>query len=332
MLIPNTEIIAPPPFDINAGKGLEFVRVGNSGLRRGATSGVTNRWGGGGGGGPTDPTISSWAQEGNTYSAATNYSYICTLDGYDIAYYNPTNNELSTLRWDGTDFSVVGNVLSLAAHDTQNNVCQLTTSRVCIMDKTGSADNLTAYDWDGTDWTKKGNSFSLTFGNYPAGSRLADNSMVVARSQGIDVMARYDFDGTDFAKVGNDFSTGTLDYHMPIGMTATRCALHSTAGTDKIEALDYASSTWSQTGNDYNPGANSGMLQGCRMSDTRITTWVGLTIQTLDFDGTNFTTEGTTGAMPSSPSWPRTMAMLDSTHVACKYWGGSGELVVMVAS
>lgn len=282
----------------------------------GVTASAEGTYSGGGGGG--DGVISSMAAKGNAYTAANNYAYITELDGTTFAMMDANGDELVTLSFDGTDFSEVGNQLSLTKGNNVD-VVKLTTTRVAVLDDDN--EEIQAYSWNGTSWSSLGNAFSYTMANYPTGSYLADNSIVVWNGSEIQ---RFDFDGTDFSKVGTAFSD-TGNYSMPIGLTSTRMAVHSTA-SDDIITLDYASGSWSQTGNTYSHDSLAGKLAGTRYDDNTILVWAtGDLVEAYTFDGTDWAQEGT-GVDVGASSWPRSMAKMSSTLLAKHWYGGGGNI------
>jgi len=285
-------------------------------MKLGLGMGLTDRQYPSGGAPPPPPTVyDSWATIGNPY-ASNGYVYLAPLFGQYIAEYNAVTDKLTTLYWDGTDFTQFGNKASFALGNTVG-LAKLTSSLVVTLD--GSAELMQAHLFTGTDWIPVGAPYSLTMGGYPSGDYLEDNAIAVWDNSG--GLAKYTFNGSGFTKVGNTLS-GTANYSAVASLSPSRVVTHNT-NTEKITAFDFDGTDWAQVGNALSVTAVAGTFQLVGMSETQLVYFSNTSsqVQTLSFDGTDFTTEGSASNLTGLASWPRSMVKMSDTLIAYHSYG-----------
>jgi len=254
-------------------------------------------------------TYASWAATGSPFSIGSS-TFICPLDGLDIAVVDTTADTLSTLRWGGSSFSVVGNALSIGA--LEFGIFKFSSTRVATLNVTN--DEVLVYEFDGTDWTQIGNAFSLTFLGTARGCNLGDNLCAIHdNSAGF---AKYSFDGTDISKVGNTFAD-TADFGSLAPLTGDRVGLFN-SGSDEIETIDFGGTNWTQTGNSFaiSPAVGGNYGVEAMSLDQMLYFNSNTQMQTLIFDGTDWAKEGAANSLTGLGSFPRSIARMTQTLIA----------------
>lgn len=104
----------------------------------------------------------AWVKDGNTYN--TGYTSelvdICALSNSTIAIIADTVDELSTLLFDGVDWTLSGNTLTLANSITSPKITSIDTYVIAKVDS--EYKYIETYTFDGSDWTLTGAALALS--------------------------------------------------------------------------------------------------------------------------------------------------------------------------
>jgi hypothetical protein len=179
---------------------------------------------------------STWAQVGNIFSvpstsASAPGSPIARMTGARIAFFENVNNLLHAIDWDGTDWSYVGNSLSVSMGDYYSDACGINETTVAYMNV--ATNKLEIYTFDGTDWSLL---TSVSLGSLGM-SQVAynGNGIIMLNSENLDNYILYNFDGATLTKL--DYSTS-----WPLG--------NGFGGMDAISETEFAA-TDTASGNLY---------------------------------------------------------------------------------
>lgn len=172
--------------------------------------------------------IVNWFQPvalGNALAlGATLNAAITSLNSTDIAYISASEEQLKTMRFNGTDWLTIGNLLNIAAIGIPA-ISAMSGSTIAYAD--ADLEALRKYGFDGTNWAQVGNSFSITPCTIPALAAMNTTDVVFIDSA-VGNLRMIRFDGTNWAQVGNALALGA------VGGTA----LAAINGTDVVLASD----------------------------------------------------------------------------------------------
>lgn len=262
----------------------------------------------------SNPALGSWTQIGSGFNTGVSQTRVTYMGNDLFAVFE--NGTLYASQWDeGTEqFSDYGGQLATGAA-SQSSMCMLGDGMVVIHDPT--ANTLQAYRFHGDFWTSVGNAFSLTGGAelYAGICCLAPYSIAVLQGAATDTLQKYTFDGNDFIAVGNALSLANSNCGI-CAMTSSRIAVLN-PDNESLKAYDFDGTDWSQVGNTYTVSAFAGHYGVCPLSSSRVVYCTSTDgVQAMDFDGTNFTTEGSNTAFPDVfSSWPRIITRYSDTRI-----------------
>lgn len=146
-----------------------------------------------------------WTAVGNPYdiNTITLEASLCALSTttFALVYQEVDNLTLKTMRFNGSNFSNVGNTYSFG--NTSGPVmCTLSGTSIAFIEV--GFGKLYTMEFDGTDWVQVGNQYSFGGITNPSITALSSSRIVVTDYTGaLSRFIAYDFDGTDWAQVGN---------------------------------------------------------------------------------------------------------------------------------
>lgn len=286
-------------------------------LRLGLGLGLTNSRRGGGG----NPAIASWSFVSGSDVAIGNYSYFCPLTGNDFVALDIVANTLSTRRWTGSTFTVVGNALDVTAIGLSNSsgIVKLTSSKVVILDQ---ANNLMrVYSWDGTDWSAESTT-ALTIATYANGGYLEDNAIAIWNAA-TNTVIKYTYDGsTTLTPAGYSLSISG-SYVGVDCLSSTEIFIHSTAA-NTMYVYEDSGSAWVLKDSTAVPAA-TGVYLPCAITSTQAVYFSGSTqINTAVYNGADDISnqQASPSTLTGLSSWPRSLIKLgDGTTIVYHSWG-----------
>lgn len=273
----------------------------------------------------------AWNTSGSQFDTgdgATN-PILAVLSSSLVAYYEGASQRLSTLSWNGSNFSLTGNRLGSLAAGT--SMVALSATRVAI----ALGSTLAAYDWSGTDWTLTGSAFTITSAS---GAKIAFmDSTNVAYIDAVNRELRtYTFNGSTWSLVGSGLaitSGGSVDLYLA-GLSSTRVAYFDSNYNKQLRAYDWSGSAWTLTGS----GLAITTSGTARLAITALTSsQVALynenvaDSETYDFDGSNWSNTGTMFSVSIGAILP-SLTTFSSSLIAFAWWPGSGNTLIQAYS
>lgn len=212
------------------------------------------------------------------------------LNDSDIAFIDSTGDELRTYRFDGVNWSQVGNGLPIA-------IPQFFTARIARLNGTDIAwiDNvsneLRAYRFDETDWAQIGMPFAfgiqlLTIDIVP----ISPNTIAFLDDTN-DELRAYQFDGANWTQLGNGFplTTGAFDLGSFVDTNTVVYFDSSGGGARNLVAYRFDGSNWAQIGNTLNvPGTGIVSMDGLSATDIAFLQDGNGQLSIYRFDDTDF--------------------------------------------
>lgn len=197
-------------------------------------------------------TSSGWQRVGNGFGYESSENPVVTaLSETDIAVLRSGEDVLSTLRFDGTNWSQVGNSLAISAVTMEKSIVALSPSTVAILND--NRNDLGFYEFDGTNWSQIGNRLTLSFDGYDVYrsriTALTSNRIAFASSN--NVLIVYEFDGTDWHQVGNTFALPTSYWLALSALNPTDVAIVNNE-TDDLRVYRFDGTDWQQMGRPFN--------------------------------------------------------------------------------
>ena len=180
---------------------------------------------------------------------------IAALDNQYFAFIDAYNDKLSTYKFDGAVFSLVGNQLTISGHNYPA-MKALSSTTVALYD--GGNKTLAKYSWNGTDWTLVGNKLTISaMGDY-AGITMLDAATIALVEGTVNELRTYAFDGTNWAQVGSGLAIAACNNPAMCALSATRVA-YVDQGAHLIQIYDWSGSAWSLQAGALN-------ITGCTLS------------------------------------------------------------------
>lgn len=194
---------------------------------------------------PSGSALDVSATHGGTFGMSA-------LTATRIAVASSGDDKISTYDWSGSAWSLVGNAAAITGR-TYVQVAAMSSTRVAMIDGTGSSGlyTLETWDFDGTNWTSVGNTLDLSAGfeggglTYPAITALSSTRVVIHNKNEARVAA-FDFDGTDWTQVGNSYLYSYNGYQARPPIAAISSTEIVIAG-DKMATLTFDGTDFSQT-------------------------------------------------------------------------------------
>lgn len=184
---------------------------------------------------------SAFVQVGASLPIASTSVSFAALNATDLALYDASADLLSTYRWGGASWSLVGTPLSVI-NLTNTAMAAMSGTDIALAGET--ANSMTTYRWNGSTWAKVGN--SLTISTAVSLTALTSNSVAVA-SSAIGGIIVYAFDGTNWGvSIAATAIAGLLSPEI-YAWSATRLALYDSA-IDELRVYQLSGSTWIQVG------------------------------------------------------------------------------------
>lgn len=148
----------------------------------------------------------NWTAKGNAFvSTVNNYSNAARLKDNEIAFWDANN--LKKIVFDGTDFSIIGNILSMTGNF--HAIAPLTANTVAVA--SSANDDVKTFSFDGTNWSQVGNTFAISpviAGFY--GIEGISSTQIVIYDSNTTVQTLV-WDGTNWADEGSSSSLTGLD-------------------------------------------------------------------------------------------------------------------------
>jgi hypothetical protein len=218
-----------------------------------------------------DGNTGNWSQVGNLFSVSGsgNLFSLTALSSSRIALTDNTNKKLRTYDFDGTDWSLVGNELTITGALTPV-VTALSSSSVAFFD--GGNDDLRTYDFDGTDWSQVGNDLNISGAGSSSITALS-SSRIAFFDYSTDILKTYDFDSNtgDWSQVGNDLSVSAGSTTIT-ALSSSRIAFID--DTDyQLRIYEFNDINWSQISNDFDISTitpSTGLVGIAALSSSRI--------------------------------------------------------------
>jgi hypothetical protein len=152
---------------------------------------------------------------------------------------------LKTYRFDGTDWTQIGNGLTITGISTPEIVA-LSSTQIAFIDSAN--DSLRAYNFDGTDWTLTGSGLAIATVGVPALAKLSSTDVAFIDSTN-DSLRTYRFNGSTWSQVGNSFALTTGDCALT-ALNSTDVAFID-ATNDSLRTYRFDGADWLQTGNSF---------------------------------------------------------------------------------
>ncbi len=253
-----------------------------------------------------------WSQVGNNRlisGIGAGGPALAGLNSTRVAFIDSANDRLSTYNWNGTDWSQVGNNLSITGGTPA--LASLNLTRVAFIDSAN--DNLSTYNWNGTDWSRVGN--NLPIAGVGASALAGLNSTRVAFIDETNEQLRtYNWNGTDWSQAGNSLSISLTGAPALASLNSTRVAFIDDTN-DNLRTYNWNGTDWSLVGNSL-----SILLTGApalaSLNSTRVA-FIDDTndnLRTYNWNGTDWSQIGNSLSI-SGVSAPA-LAGLNSTRVA----------------
>jgi hypothetical protein len=159
----------------------------------------------------------TWVKKGNGFSISTSSPFVVTLSETRVAvvwfYSSGLVIKIGTYDFDGTNWALVGNVLTIGTGSTNQpqSAVALSPTRVAYSNLNQQIKFL---DFDGTDWTVL---YTHSFGKSYAGlTALNETDLVIAYYDSGNEMATYRFNGVDSLDIiSNVYTFNDLDNEVP---------------------------------------------------------------------------------------------------------------------
>lgn len=192
----------------------------------------------------------SLSQVGNANNSTGANPLCAVIDVNTIAYHDSANDQLRTYSWDGTDWTQIGNALSLPT-SVKGAMTSFATNTIAHVD--ASLNTVATYFWDGTNWAQVGNSFSPGSFFNPAVAGLTATEIAYFDTSN-DLLQRLSWDGTNWSVVGN--STLITGAGSGCDMTAldSNTVVLCDQTTDTVRTLSWNGTDWLPVGNTFQSG------------------------------------------------------------------------------
>lgn len=178
------------------------------------------------------------------------YPAIAALSPTRIAIIDAAFTTLRTFQFDGSDWTQIGNSLSIIA-DVDSRLVPLSDTTVAYTDGSGS---LKTYEFDGADWGVISNTYNVS-GSTGVSSLVSMGNNRVARIDDQNLLIMFELDGFAWSQVGNSFSVSGGAIR---DMTAISNDLMIMVGDDKSRLFKF----YEGTGNWYLVQESSPIFMG----------------------------------------------------------------------
>ena len=234
-----------------------------------------------------------WTQVGNdlNFPGMNNAPDITRLDETTIAFADAETNELETYSWDGSDWSQVGNSLSITAF-VGPGITTLDTNLIAYIDSQN--DRLKTYSWDGSDWSQVGNELHISGISWTDITAL-DSSTIAQFDSTNDEIRTYSWDGTDWSQVGSGLNPTLLNETLPAlaTLSANTIAIVD-GGSTELATYYWDGSNWMGIGNSLAISGLGGPSMEALNSNTVVIQDQSLNrIRTYRWNGTDWRQIGT---------------------------------------
>jgi hypothetical protein len=231
----------------------------------------------------------SWAQVGNDLNIAGDVvdPALTNLTYNTIAFIDQQLDELRTYSWDGSDWTQIGNSLSIPGTNDAA-LARLDANTIAFIDDVNM--DFRTYSWDGSDWTQIGNDLNITGVNDPALAALDSNTIAYIDTDNDDLRT-YSWDGSDWSQVGNELNIPS-GAGGAVGIAALNniTIAYSDNQLDDLRTYSWDGSDWTLVGNIL-PFQNAFDPAVARVRDNFIARYeqsAGNHIRTYRWDGTNW--------------------------------------------
>ncbi len=252
-----------------------------------------------------------FVQEGNSLAVSTVgiRPALAALNSTDVAFIDGGNDSLRTYRFDGTNWSQVGNSLAVTTGNFVS-LAALNSTDVAYIDVDN--DSLRTYRFDGTDWSQVGNSLAVgTVGNVAHLDALTSTDIVFLDDSN-DSLRTYRFDGTNWSQVGNSLVVATAFAALAALNSTDVASIDSTR--DSLLTYRFDGTDWSQVGNSLAVVGTRPALTALTSTDVAFIDDGNDSLRTYRFDGTDWSQVG--GNLAVSTVANPALAALNSTDVA----------------
>ena len=232
-----------------------------------------------------------WGEQGNVLAGST-INHISAMNSTDIALISAVTDDLKKMRFNGTDWTQVGNALSIPNMPGNPTVSGLNESDVAAYDP--FLGDLKRYNFNGTDWTQVGNPLTGLTGTAYTTAISASNVAVMRTGLGND-LTMYSFNGTDWVKVGNELSIVNSDPSLT-KLGPTTIAIIDRNPYAELTTYNFDGTDWTQVGNALPISGLAGNPQPTitNLDSTTIAFFDtgNDELRTYEFDGTDWTQTG----------------------------------------
>ena len=201
-----------------------------------------------------------------------------------------THKTLTTYNWNGTNWNIIGNTLSISDVINYPSITSPSLNRTVLIDKNyGYGGFIRTYDWNGTNWNLISNQTSTISLNSLIVSLTETRIVIGNQEQGN--ITTYDWNGTGWYVVGNSlFKSINQDSNAMASINATRIILISYDSPARIYTYDWNGTNWNLISNQTFELSNQKKVKATLISENKLAIYNGDSgnLTTYNWDGANW--------------------------------------------
>lgn len=248
-----------------------------------------------------------------TISSMGNNSAAVAINDTEVAFIDNGNDNLSTYRWDGNTFSLVGTPLAIGGTLTGCCICSFDEDKIALCHDV--ADTIQAYQWNGSTWSTLGSAFSVTFA--PGKCCKVATNVIAVTDGSANTLSTYTFNGSTWSLTGNALSISGLS-------SSSICYLEDNAiafaalTPQSLRRYTWDGSDWTLDGSALNHGESSGYFALIAHDPDHITFFTsGSTdhFRCYKWTGSAWEEHGIRGASTPGAGFPQQLTILPNNMI-----------------